>query len=330
MISHASARTCRPGDLAERPPGAAAAQGAGRSEAPQVVPAAVNSPFRGEGPPLRRTLHLALAAIVAVVAAPAIAAPAVTGPVRSAEAALTSLDARPYRAVVGYSLTIWVRGAGPGVRQFLGLRWWIAMRQTIESSTRAEVVFTAGPGRFRGVRVVAYDGALYVSRGRAPLRRAAGELRRFLLDVVFPAGGTHIVAAERLVPVTRSGKGRAHLRVHFDIRDQLATFARGFATTSRVPLAATHFLIKQADFRPDVGDVFVDPDTGLLAESIERYGVNLPLRAVVQATGGDTRGVVGTMLERGVVHMRVTAAEPVTVERPQAAGAISSRAFVGL
>jgi hypothetical protein len=210
----------------------------------------------------------------------------------------------------------------------MALHWWVAMRQAIESPTRAEIVFTAGPGRLGGVRVVAYDGDLYVARGRAPLRRATGELRRFLLDTIFPAGGTQIVRADRLAPVTRSGKALAHLRVHFDTRDQLALFARSFATAARIPLAATHSL--EVHVRPDTSDVFVDPATGLLSESIEHIGLDLPLRGVVGATGGDTRGVTGTMLERGVIHARVTAVEPVTVAPPHPAGAISSRAFVGL
>jgi hypothetical protein len=150
----------------------------------------------------RRSLHALAAVALAGGALLLVAAPAVAGPKRSAEAALGSLDGQAYRSVSSSTSVMTVRGADPRVTRLLSMRIRTAMASAVESPHRGTVTFTAGPQR--GVRVVLYDGRLYVSRAGGPVRRAEGALRRYLVDVVFPEFGSGIIGAQALARRSRA------------------------------------------------------------------------------------------------------------------------------
>jgi hypothetical protein len=219
-----------------------------------------------------------------------------------------------------------VRHAWPEVTKLLSTRSRFAIADEEESPARSAVTFTAGP--MRGVRVTSNDGVLYVSRRGGPPRRAVGALRRYLLGAVLPDFGTTIVGAQALPPVVRAGRPLRHLRVRFRLDDALPDLARAMAAAG-IPSSAARIMAREADVRPDVADLYVDPATGLLAERTEHLGIDVRMKTIVRAIGQDPALTYGTFIARVTVAERVTAVGGVTVERPVPVGTVADPDFVG-
>jgi hypothetical protein len=94
--------------------------------------------------------------------------------------------------------------------------------------------------------------------------------------------------------------------------------------------AAARLVIREADFRPDVADIYVDPRTGLMLEYSEHLGANVRLKTIVRAVGQEPEGARGTLILRVSGTERLTALGGVTIERPTSVGTVSRLSFLGV
>ena len=276
--------------------------------------------------PVRPLLALAVAGGACLLAA----SPALAGPKHAAEAALASLDGVPHRAVETSTMQVSLRGAGKLGRQFPRISSRTVAVHAVESSTRDMITFTAAPDALRGVRVVSYEGQVYLSRQGGPYQRATGQLKRFLAtaapaeDERFPIEG-----AEVLAPVVRDGARLRHLRVRFGAADQLAA-ARRVLVGQGMPKSLVGKIFGAFRIERSVADIYVDASTGMLAEVTQRFDMTANMGAVSAAIDPTGEKVPGTMVFRGSSTLRVTAVGAVAVEQPAATNTVSSLEYLGM
>jgi hypothetical protein len=274
----------------------------------------------------RPLVALALAGGACLLAA----APALAGPKHAAEAALASLDGQAHRAVVTSTFRAFLRGAGKLGQQFPSIASRTVVVHAVESARREVLTFTAAPDQLRGVRVVTYDGQVYLSRQGGPFQRAAGQLKRFLATAAPNGPDTSgIVGAEVLSPVTRNGVQLRHLRVRFGAAEQIAA-ARRAMVQQGLPPAIARRLFSAYRIDSSVADIYVDAGTGLLAESTTRLAMRADMRAVARAIGAPEDDARGVMVFRASTSLRVTGVGAVAVERPASVGTVSSPEYLGL
>jgi len=276
--------------------------------------------------PVRPLLALAVAGGACLIAA----APALAGPKHAAQAALKSLDATPHRSVETTTFALSLRGAGKLGKDFPNTVSRTVAVRAVESAKRDVVTFTAAPDALRGVRVVTYDGQVYLSRQGGPFQRAGGQLKRFLTGAdVDESGDLAIDGAEVLAPVTRNGVRLRHLRVRLATAQELAAARAGVASAG-IPKAlagkiAGAFRIQRSD-----ADIYVDATTGLLSEVTTRFAMTADMNAVAKAIDPKGDPITGVMVVHGSSTTRITAVGAVTVEQPSATDTVSSLEYLGM